>query len=86
MYAPYIGLSLQRFGRGALGRLMKTLFEHQPAPFRTRKGVEIVSGGHPQTPPKRLRPSGLHFFSTLLGAQVVERRQGSGDAVAHRGA
>ena|GEM_PF-5373660 len=37
-------------------RVMKNSFDHPPTPFLARKGVEIISGGHPQTPVKGASP------------------------------
>jgi len=72
--------ALPRQGSIAPNRLLKNPFDHRPVrpiwtaqPFLTRKGVGFVSGGHPQTPArggaskKRRGPSGLPFFTTLLG-------------------
>ncbi|HEU0020688.1 MAG TPA: hypothetical protein VFR55_03310, partial [Dehalococcoidia bacterium] len=45
---------------------MKNPFDHPPTPSLVRKGVEIVSGGHPQTPAKGASPLWTPLFSTLL--------------------
>ena len=66
------GIAQNRLREAILSsRLIKNPFRPSPCPFLTRKAVELVSGGHPQTSSKEALPLWTPLLNTLPGVRLL---------------